>query len=819
MYKLAIKITVILLLIVHFTFAQSSLNGTVKDFKGKTIPGAILHIENSQYTISSDAMGAFNFERLKDGLTKVQCRMLGFEDSSYSVIIQGKTELNIVLKLKPFLTEEVTVLSTRSGKNSGMSVNTLKKEDIDKLNTGQDLPYIMQLLPSVVVTSDAGNGIGYTGIRIRGSDATRVNVTINGIPLNDAESQGVYWVNLPDFASSTENIEVTRGVGVSTNGSGAFGGTINILSQQLNDSAFIKTSNAVGTFNTIKNNISFGTGLINDHFSLEGRVSKITSDGYLDRGKSDLKSFYVSSSFKDEKNILRLNIFSGKEITYQSWYGVPESRINGDVNAMNDYIANNGLSEEDAANLLNSGRNYNYYTYKNQNDNYQQDHYQFLYSRSLGDATLLNIGLHATKGRGFFEEFKNDQNLSDYNISTAGTPDSLITNSDLIRRRWLDNWFYGATWSLSNTSFKNLNLHLGGAVNRYEGDHFGEVIWARTAGNSEITDKYYFNDAKKDDFNSYLKADWSISKKIIIYADMQYRYVTYSYEGPNEFGTFLQQDVQHHFLNPKAGITLNCSKNIVAYASFSVAQKEPNRDDYTQSTINSRPIAEKLFDYEAGVKWSGRTLRASMNFYYMDYMDQLILTGQVNDVGSYTRKNIDESYRSGIELEAALQVHPKLVLQGNLTLSENKIKNFTEYVDAFDMNFDYLGQEKINYKNTTIAFSPAIVSSGMLQYKVFKGAEINFITKYVSEQYLDNTKSKKSLMPEYLVGDVRLSYSILLKRIRKIQFDVLLNNVFNSLYVSNGYTWGYIYDQSRVRENFFYPQADFNVMGQMTISF
>ncbi|MBK9638208.1 MAG: TonB-dependent receptor [Bacteroidetes bacterium] len=809
----------LLLAISHFCHGQSKLSGIVTNENHIGLPGVILHIEQSQYTITSEKSGNFAFYKLKDGLIKVQCRLLGYNDTIIQVNMAGETTFNIQLSTKPFLTDEVVVKSTRTGSLSAMANQTLSKEEIEKLNTGQDLPYLLQLLPSAVVTSDAGNGIGYTGIRIRGSDATRVNVTINGIPLNDAESQGVYWVNLPDFASSTQNIEVTRGAGVSTNGSGAFGGTINILSQQLSDTAFLQTSNAFGKFNTLKNNISFGTGLLKNHFSMEGRLSKLVSDGYMDRGKSDLKSFYLSTAYRDNKNLIRLNIFSGKEITYQSWNGIPESRLNDDVKGMMDYIDRNGLSEEEANNLLTSGRTYNYYTYKNQNDNYQQDHYQLLASRNIGKSWLANIGLHATKGKGYYEEYKSNQELASYNISTASSADSLITHSDLVRRRWLDNWFYGITWSVNGNITEKLKLNIGGAANRYDGKHFGEVIWARNAGSAELTDKYYENKATKDDINSYIKADIQLSKQINIYGDLQFRHVNYSFLGPNEFGSFFQQEVKHNFFNPKAGITYQPNTNIQIYASASVAQKEPSRSDYIETSNFSRPNPEKMIDYETGVKWSGRTISASVNLYYMDYTDQLILTGKVNDVGSYTRSNIKESYRMGIELEAAVQVHKKLVLQGNFTLSENKIPTFTEFVDAYDVNFDYLGQEKIKYNKTTIAFSPSMIASGALHYSPTINSEISFITKYVSQQYLDNTESKESEIPAYFVGDIRLSYNIVKPNVPRIKFNILLNNIFSSLYVSNGYTYGYIYDNSRIRENFYYPQAEFNLMGQIMLTF
>ncbi|MBL7922627.1 MAG: TonB-dependent receptor [Bacteroidia bacterium] len=799
--------------------AQFSLSGTLRDTRQKPVAGVLVSLENTLYQTSSDVHGYFEFNRLPAGNYTLTLRSLGFMDVHQTLDLKANEKIIIDLVPKTHLAEEVTVSATRSGGQKGMAVQQINREEIEKLNTGQDLPYLLQLLPSSVITSDAGNGIGYTGIRIRGSDPSRINVTINGIPLNDAESQQVYWVNLPDFASSAENIEVTRGAGTSTNGAGAFGGSINVLSRQLNDSAFLESSHAFGSFNTLKNNLSFGTGLLRDHFSFEGRLSRISSDGYIDRASSDLKSYYFSGAYKDRNKVLRLNIFSGKEITYQSWYGVPESRIQGNRNAMLEYSIRNGLSEEETQNLLNSGRNYNYYTYDDQTDNYQQDHYQLLFSQSIQNAWLLNIALHATRGRGYYEEYKNGQDLNEYGIPAIVLQDTTITSSDLIRRRWLDNWFYGMTWSLQYQVNPRLQLTAGGAANRYDGDHFGEVIWARFAGNSEIRRRYYENNATKDDVNAYLKAGWQVTRKLNVFADVQYRGVRYAFTGPDDQGNPSPQDASLDFFNPKTGISYLPSSRLELYASVSVAHKEPNRDDYTESSLQSRPQAERLIDYEAGAKWKSRILSSGLNFYFMDYFDQLVLTGKINDVGSYTRSNIRRSYRSGVELQASCRLHPRLLLNGNLTFSENKIRKFIEYTDLYDADFQYLGQAADTFRNSTIAFSPSLSSGVQLMYQPFKGTEVNFILRYVSGQYLDNTENKDRSLPAYTVADIRLGLSPEVRWCRKLRFDVLLNNVFSSLYSSNGYTYGYVYDSTRIQENFYYPQAEFNVTGQVTLGF
>lgn len=797
--------------------AQSGISGKITDSENNILPGAFLKLKYNALETVADNNGQFSFPTLSSGTFTLQVRYLGFDPLEMEV----SSPSNVVVKMKKssFLSDEVVVTATRASQKAGFAQSTLNKSDIEKLNTGQDLPYLLQLLPSAVMTSDAGNGVGYTGIRIRGSDASRINVSVNGIPVNDAESQLVYWVNMPDFASSAEDIQVQRGAGTSVNGAGAFGGTINILSQSLSEKPFAQTSNSYGSFNTMRNNISFGSGLLNNHFSFEGRLSRIVSDGYIDRASSDLKSFYLSGGYYDEKNIIRLNVFSGKEVTYQSWYGTPESRINGNQQEMLDYSIRNGLSEEETKNLLESGRTYNYYTYDNQVDDYQQDHYQLLISRSLSKSWTANFVLHATKGGGFYEEFKSAESLLAYGIDPLILPDTTIDETDLIRRRWLDNWFYGSTWSLQGAVNNKLNLIWGGGWNKYEGEHFGEVIWATYAASSDIRERYYENNADKTDFNTYLKADYSLGRSTSLYADLQYRSVNYNFTGPDELGNPAPQDAALSFFNPKAGVSHRMKNNMEIYGSIAVAHREPNRNDYTETTRNSRPDPERMIDYEAGVKWSGKKLNTAVNFYYMDYFDQLVLNGQINDIGAYTRINIDRSYRMGAEIEAAWMIFSKLTLKGNITLSDNRIKEFVEYTDAYDVDFNYIGQVADTFKNTTIAFSPALTSALQLSYTPFTSTEISVIARHVSEQYLDNTENDERTIPAYTVADLRLSFTPKNKWSKKLRVDLLVNNVFSTLYSSNGYTFGYLYDNTRTQEEFFYPQAEINYMAQLTLRF
>lgn len=815
-----ILISLLLILLIHpSAIAQFRLQGRISDQGNNPVPGVIITAENTLLSAISDANGRFDLGQVREGRYEVRCRAMSFHDTTITVLADRNLELQITILPLSYLSQEVSVSATRAGRNQAMAVREVNKEEIALLNTGQDMPYILQLNPSTVITSDAGNGIGYTGIRIRGSDATRINVTVNGIPVNDAESQLVYWVNMPDFASSVENIEVVRGAGTSTNGAGAFGGSINILTQNLSDSAFFRTSAAAGSFNTLRNNISFGSGLLRGHFALEGRLSRQVSDGFIDRGSSDLRSFYISGAYRDKKNLLRMNIFSGKEVTYQSWNGVPQSRVEGDVQGMIDYSIRNGLDETETANLLNSGRNYNFYTYDNQVDNYQQDHYQLLYTRQLPKNWLLNMALHGTKGRGYYEEFRKNESLGNYGIEPLPVNDTLLETSDLIRRRWLDNWFYGLTWSVEGNAAPGLRLIAGGAANRYEGDHFGEVIWARIAGNSDIRKRYYDNNAVKDDANLFLKAEWEAAKKLTLFGDVQGRRVSYRFTGPDEAGRPAPQDVELFFFNPKAGLTWRPKAGWEAYTSVAVAHKEPNRNDFTESTPQSRPGAERLIDYEAGITHSRQRYRLGLNLYFMDYYDQLVLTGQVNDVGSYTRVNIPRSYRTGMELEGGLKLNRKWSLEGNATLSDNRIREYTEFIDTYDADFNYAGQEGKRFTNTPIAFSPALTATAQLIWQARPGLDFRLISRYVSEQYLDNTGNDSRMLEAFTVTDIRIGYQPRTRLFREMRIDLLVNNVLDELYSSNGYTFGYVVDGSRIQENFFYPQAGTNFMAQLTLGF
>lgn len=677
---------------------------------------------------------------------------------------------------------EVVVSATRANQKTGMAFTNVYQKDIKKMNLGQDMPFLLNQLPSVVVSSDAGAGVGYTGIRIRGTDPTRINVTLNGVPYNDSESQGTYWVNMPDFASSAQSIQVQRGVGTSTNGAGAFGASININTLGYEQDAYGETNFTVGSFNTLKTNVLASTGLLSNHFVVDARLSKLSSDGYIDRASSDLKSFYISAGYYGKNNFVRFNAFSGKEKTYQAWEGVPES-------------------------LLKTDRTFNPYTYDNQVDDYQQDHYQLISSFKLNNNWTFNPILHYTKGRGFYEQFKPEDKYSNYGLPNVVIGTTTLKKTDIIRRKWLDNDFYGATYSFDYQSNKKFSANIGGAWNKYDGDHFGEIIWAKNASTADLRYRWYESNALKTDFNIYTKGYYQVSEALNFFTDLQYRTVTYDMKGTGDKRQDITQKSNYKFFNPKFGVNYQVSKTTSVYASYAVGNKEPSRQDFVDNAPKA-PLAENLQDLEIGYRLAGTKLSFDANFYYMNYKNQLVLTGQVNGVGEAIRVNVPKSYRAGLELSATVKLAEKWKLAANTTFSQNKIKNFTETVVNYDGDAD-----KINkFAKTDISFSPNLISGGQLFYAPAKNVEFAWMTKYVSKQFMDNTSDDKRSLDAFFVNDIRASYSIKPKIVKELTFSLLVNNIFNHLYESNGYTYSYIYDKQVTTENFYYPQAGTNFL-------
>lgn len=801
------------------TYGQLVLSGKITDTTGKPLIGASIEIKNTFTGIASNQNGEFQLTKLKKGNYQLQAKYIGYQTRTIEFSLHQDTTVTIQLHENAYLADEVLVQATRVVEKDPIAQTNLSKEEIKVRNYGQDMPYVLQHTPSVVVTSDAGTGIGYTGIRVRGSDPTRVNVTVNGIPLNDAESHGVFWVNMPDFASSTENIQIQRGIGSSTNGAGAFGASINLQTNTLKEEAYGVLDNSLGSYHTWKNSISFGSGLMRNQFTIDGRLSRITSDGYIDRSESDLKSFFLSGAYYGKSSILKLNVFSGHEITQQAWFGTPEAKLNNDANGIETVILNNGYTIEEATNIRNSDRRYNYYTYDNEIDNYQQDHYQMLYSNQLNKNWTLNAALHYTKGRGYFEQYQDKNNFlhqtsfASYGLSDAIIGGDTITNTSLVKQLWLDNDFYGLTYSINYTPMSKVQMTLGGGWNQYLGNHFGEIIWAEIA--NDTRHRYYDNNAIKTDFNIFQKSRIQLNTKLSVFSDLQYRRVDYAFLGFDESGNNVPQEDHLNFFNPKVGFNFYLNRVHGFYGFAGIGNKEPNRNDYTQSSATSRPKHETLIDYELGYQYNQSNLSIIANGYYMDYANQLVLTGQLNDVGAATRQNIDESYRTGIELQVGYKLSDQLHINVNGTISSNKIKNFTEYVDNFDSGI----QEETSFNSTDISFSPNLIGGGQVSYYPIKNIEITWLGKYVGKQYLDNTSNENKTIDAYFVNDLRLGYTLKNKFFKEINIGLMINNVLNELYVSNGYTFSYISFGTKIEENYYYPQATTNFLLNLKISF
>ena len=688
---------------------------------------------------------------------------------------QQKTDTIAIQKL----VKEVNVNALRAGEKTPVAFTNISEAEIEKGNLGQDLPYLISLTPSVVTTSDAGAGVGYSGFRIRGSDPTRINVTVNGIPLNDSESQGVWWVNMPDFSSSIENIQIQRGVGTSTNGSSAFGASVNLKTDGLNKEAYAITNNSVGSFSTLKNNVEFGTGLLNGKFAFDGRLSKISSDGYIDRATSDLKSLYLQGTYFGKKSVLKGIVFSGHELTYQAWNGVP-------------------------LNYLDTNRTYNSYTYENEVDNYRQTHYQLHYSQQLSDVTNFNIAGHYTHGEGYYEQEKLNQSLNAYGLQDIVIGNDTITATNLVRRKWLNNDFGGFTYSLNHT-IGDLKLIFGGANSIYSGQHYGNVIWAQYASDASFNHQYYWNKAEKFDNNFYAKADYKYSDATQLYIDLQGRRIDYIFEGLDADGNSAEQEVNLEFFNPKFGLHHTLNKSQVIYVSFGVANKEPNRSDYTESSADSRPTHETLYDTEIGYKKVGDKMTFGANFYFMNYENQLVMTGKMNDVGARTHVNVTESFRKGIEIEGTYKLTTKLTWAANMTLSENKI--VTPFIEDVD-NWDTGGVDQLIHENTDLAFSPNIIWTSQFNYQFDKNTSIDFISKYVGEQFIDNTSSEDRMLSNYLVNHLRLTYDWESKIFKTAKVSLQVNNLFNNEYVNKAWVYRFISDNWDPRESDHYVNAD-----------
>ena len=699
---------------------------------------------------------------------------------------------------KTEILDEVLVKAVRVNADSPITHSNINKEDLEKRNLGQDLPILLNFLPSVVTTSDAGAGVGYTGIRVRGVSPQSTNITINGIPYNDAESLGTFWVNLGDFSSSVENLQLQRGVGTSTNGSGAFGASINILTDAIAEKASAEISNSFGSYNTRRHNLKFSTGMLNDHFEIAGRLSQINSDGYIDRASSNLKSYFFQASYVDDNTLIKAITFAGHEITYQAWNGIDAETL-----ATNRRYNPSGMFTDENGEVR---------FHEDEEDNYKQDHYQLHWNERFNNQWSTNIGLNYTYGRGYFEQYKEDENFSDYDLTELVVGGETINTTDLIRRRWLDNDFYVFN---ANANYKNdeINLTFGASFSDYTGDHFGEIIWARYASDSEISDTYYNGQGKKKDFSLFAKATFRLNEKVSLFGDLQTRFVNYKTTGLTSDRINMLIDETYNFFNPKAGITYKLNPENNLYFSFARANREPSRSDF-ESNPNIKP--EQLNDFELGWRHSTNMFRINTNIYYMFYNEQLVLSGAIDNTGAPIRTNSGESYRIGLEIETAIQISKTLAIQPNVTISSNKNKNTVSQIDG---NLVDLGK-------TNISFSPDFTAANAIVFQPLNNFQMSFLSKYVGEQFMGNTDSEVSKLDSYFVNDFNISYEITPKTIFKsILISGLVNNIFGEKYVSNGYyftyddTWTDPNQITTIEGAGYYPQATTNFLIGVTLKF
>jgi iron complex outermembrane receptor protein len=681
--------------------------------------------------------------------------------------------------------EEVLISGVRAKDKNPITFTNVTKAQIAPRNLGQDIPILLNYLPSVVTTTDAGAGIGYTYMRVRGSDGSRINVTLNGVPFNDSESQGTFFVNLPDFASSLESIQLQRGVGTSTSGAGAFGASLNLQTKAAKQNSYAEIANSIGSFGTRKHTLAFGTGLHNN-FEMNARISKIKSDGFIDRASSDLFGYYFDANYITKNTIIKAIAFGGKEKTYQAWNGLEdEEKLKNDrtYNSAGQYTDEFGNTQ----------------FYDDETDNYWQNHFQLHWNEKLTSKWQSNLALHYTLGKGYFEQYKEDELFSDYVL-----PDfNGNTSTDLVRKRWLDNAFFGTTFSL-NYKTEKTDVIIGGAANKYQGKHFGEVVW--TQYYVPNSNKYYDNFGNKNDVNFYSKASQQLGK-FNVFADLQYRMVFYQANSIK----FNDVNDTFRFFNPKAGITYTLNQASSIYGYFGIANKEPRRDDYESGSIKP----ERLQDYELGYKFKNKKTSLNINAFYMRYKNQLVATGALNDVGSPVFENSGKSYRAGIEIEGAIKIIPKVMLQPNLTLSTNKNEDF------------YFERDGVltNLGNTNIAYSPNMVIGNALTYSPINTLQISFLTKYVGEQYMGNIDAEKSILPDYNTSDLNINYEWKInKGIKSIVFSGLINNIFDRTYESNGYFYTYNDNWSgpgisTIEGVGFYPQAGINFLIGMNLKF
>ena len=804
MLKQITAIIIIAVLMPLNLLAQFSISGNVIDKENhEVLIGAHVSLKELNLITVTDNNGNFKFENIKKGTYTLKATYLGFKTYSTDVKVTKDTKINIAMTMEVLMEDEVIVTASRVGDKTPLTYSEIDSEELRRSNQGSDLPFLLQNTPSVVVTSDAGAGVGYTGMRIRGSDLTRINVTLNGIPVNDAESNLVYFVDLPDLASSVDNIQIQRGVGNSSNGAAAFGASINIKTDEQTTEPFARLSSTFGSFNTLKNTINFSSGRNNNGFNFNGRISKINSDGYIDRAYSDLFSYQLSASWSDENDFLKFMIMNGKEETYQAWNGTPKDSL-----ATNPTFNPSGMMYDKDGNFLGY--------YENEIDKYDQSYYQIHYAHSFSENLTLTASAFLTTGKGYYENYKNDKSFSSYGLPSFVIGDTIIESVNLVQQKWLDNKYYGFNIAM-NHKVGRFDLNYGGSWNRYDGDHFGIINWAEYG--VPLNYRWYENTGNKQYYNAFISANYELNSHLNLFAEMQYRHIDYSIDGIHDDLNDVTQQHLFNFWNPKGGIFYSINDNNSAYFSVAYSNREPNRDIYTDADEiqRERVTHEKLTDYELGYSYRNRKIALNANLFYMDYKDQLVMTGEINNVGNTIMTNVDKSYRLGLEGSAAFQFNRYFALDFNFALSQNKILNYVDYVDNYDADWNYLGQIENNLGTTDISFSPNII--GGLNFKVtpINHLDIVFQEKYVGRQYIDNTSTLSRSLDPYFVSNVNINYEWKQTLFKDLNFNLSVNNIFNSKYCSNAWVYKAAVSGEEYIEDGYFSQAGINFMFSVII--
>lgn len=784
MRKLSVLLMMLLVVSALFSWANGSggkaISGTVLGANGAPLVGSTITLVGSGRGTTTNEKGYYRLTGVREGAYTLRASYIGYKTKEVMVDVKGNVTLNITLDVQSVMGSEVVVSATRASKRTPMAFTDLKAYEIRRQNTGGDVAQIFELTPSFVATSESGIGIGNTSFSIRGTDASRINITVDGFPINDPESQQVFFVNMPDVTSSASSVQIQRGVGTSTNGSGAFGATVNFQTGALSSEPYAEINNYLGSYNSYRGNALVGTGIINNRFSFDARISRAKSDGYMDRATSDHKSAQVSGTYYGDRSTLKASVIYGEEHTGISWTGVPSSVIdtNRTYNPEGIYYDSKGVR----------------HIYDNQTDNYKQTHYLVNYATRLSEKATLNLGFFLTHGEGYYDNYKDDAKFKKYGLPNVTIDNVLYKKSDFIVQKWLDNDNIGSTLSLNFAPTESLDITVGGAASRFTNDHFGKIKWAELNHGIAADYEWYRNTATKDDANLYAKASWKLTEALSVFGDVQFRYIGYRLKGPDDDLVDVTQNHYFKFWNPKAGAFYTINKENSVFASVSVANREPTRTDYTDGLkLNGNQTSERMVDYEVGYKYAGDVASLGANLYYMDYKDQLVLTGRVNNVGDAIRENVKSSYRAGVELMAGVKIVDALKWEGNLTLSRNKIKNFIYSVERSDLspNGDWDNYEIKSYSlgTTDISFSPNVIGSSMFTFEPVRNLKLSLTTKYVGKQYYDNTESNLRKLDAYCVSNIVGEYGFSMLGLRNITFQVGVNNLFNKKYIAKAWIY------------------------------